>query len=78
MNKNWNKRYRENTEKIKTGNINMVAEIVRNLTRIDRENKLSAGEKKMLSNTRKILQSEIMLVLDISEEEALDLIEGAI
>ena len=66
MNKNWNKRYREN------------AEIVRNLTRIDRENKLSAGEKKMLSNTRKILQSEIMLVLDISEEEALDLIEGAI
>ena len=61
MTGNWNKRYRENMEKIKTGNIELVAEIVRNLTRIDRENRLSAGEKKMLTNVRKILQSEIML-----------------
>ncbi|MGI6765871.1 MAG: CarD family transcriptional regulator [Lentihominibacter sp.] len=78
MTGNWNKRYRENTEKIKSGNIISVAEIVRNLTRIDRENRLSAGEKKMLSNARKILQSEIMLVIDITEEEAREIIEVAI
>ena len=65
-------------EKIKSGEIKAVAEIVRNLTRINRENKLSAGEKKMLSNARKILQSEVMLVLDIEEEEAIDIIEKAI
>ena len=75
---NWNKRYRENMEKIKTGNIELVAEIVRNLTRIDRENRLSAGEKKMLSNVRKILQSEIMLVCNIGEDEARQMIEDAI
>ena len=65
-------------EKIKTGNIMLVAEIVRNLTRIDRENRLSAGEKKMLTNVRKILQSEIMLVLNIDEQEARKMIEDAI
>lgn len=75
---NWNKRYRENVEKIKSGNILLVAEVVRNLTRIDRLGRLSTGEKKMLSNARKILQSELMLVLDISEEEALEKIEAAI
>ncbi len=78
MSGNWNKRYRENMEKIKSGEIVSVTEIVRNLTRINRENKLSAGEKKMLTNARKILQSEVMLVLDISDEEAADLIENAI
>ena len=78
MTGNWNKRYRENMEKIKTGNIELVAEIVRNLTRIDRENRLSAGEKKMLSNVRKILQSEIMLVCNIDETEARRIIEEAI
>ena len=78
MTGNWNKRYRENMEKIKTGNIELVAEIVRNLTRIDRENRLSAGEKKMLSNVRKILQSEIMLVCDVDEKEARQMIEDAI
>ena len=78
MTGNWNKRYRENMEKIKTGNIELVAEIVRNLTRIDRENRLSAGEKKMLTNVRKILQSEIMLVLNIDEQEARKMIEDAI
>ena len=78
MTGNWNKRYRENMEKIKTGNIELVAGIVRNLTRVDRENRLSAGEKKMLSNVRKILQSEIMLVCDIEEDEARAMIEDAI
>ena len=75
---NWNKRYRENMEKIKTGNISLVAEILRDLTRVDRQNKLSAGEKKMLANVRKILVSELMLVLDQEEESILQLIEEKI
>ncbi len=75
---NWSKRYRANTEKLKTGDMNLVAEVVRDLTRHNRVSGLSAGEKKMLSNARKILQSEIMLALDISEDEALEMIEGAI
>ena len=75
MSGNWNKRYRENTERIKSGNIVLVAEIVRDLSRVDRQNKLSAGEKKMLTNVRKILTSEIMLALDMEEDEARKLIE---
>lgn len=75
---NWNKRQRENMDKLKTGNINITAEIVRNLTRMDRERKLSAGEKKMLNNARKILLSEVMLVKEISGSEAMELIEKAI
>ena len=75
---NWSKRYRANTEKLKSGDIIMVAEVVRNLTRHDRVSGLSAGEKKMLSNARKILQSEIMLVTGMDEEEVLELIDSAI
>lgn len=75
---NWNKRYRENMDKLKTGDIKLVAEIVRNLTRIDRIKKLSAGEKKMLTNAMKVLQSEIMVVENISSEEAKNMIEDAI
>lgn len=78
MAENWNKRQRENMDKLKTGNIEITAEIVRNLTRIDREKKLSAGEKKILTNARRILLSEVMLVENLSEEEALELIEKAI
>ncbi|MFQ7473050.1 MAG: CarD family transcriptional regulator [Anaerovoracaceae bacterium] len=78
MSENWNKRYRENMDKLKTGDINLVAEIVRNLTRTDRMKKLSAGEKKMLTNALKVLQSEIMVVKNISSEEAKNMIEDAI
>lgn len=75
---NWNKRQRENMEKLKTGKIEITAEIVRNLTRIDRDRKLSAGEKKMLSNARRIFVSEVMLVKDIDAETALKIVETAI
>lgn len=75
---NWNKRQRENMDKLKTGKIEITAEIVRNLTRNDRDRKLSAGEKKMLSNARRILVSEVMLVKGIDSDEALALVEAAI
>lgn len=75
---NWNKRQRENTDKLKTGDINLVAEIVRNLTRNNRERKLSAGEKKLLTNAKRILTSEIMLIRDVDEDVAMGIIEDAI
>ena len=69
MSGNWNRRYRENMEKLKTGDIYEVTEVVRNLTRIDRTKKLSTGEKKMLSNAKQILFSELILVSGMSKEE---------
>lgn len=78
MPSNWNRRYRENMEKLKTGDAFEVAKVVRNLVRIDREKKLSTGEKKMLSNAKQILLSEIILVRNIEQNEANDIIDGAI
>ena len=56
-------------EKIKSGDIYAVAEVVRNLTLRDQEKGLSAGERKMLDVARQILISELVLVKDSSEEE---------
>ena len=78
MSANWNRRYRENMEKLKTGDILEVAEVVRNLMRTDRVKKLSTGEKKMLSNARQILVSEIVLVKGMSLNEVNDLIDDMI
>lgn len=78
MSGNWNRRYRENMEKLKTGDICNVAEVVRNLTRTDRTKKLSTGEKKMLSNAKQILISEIILASEISHEEAEKIIEATV
>lgn len=78
MSSNWNRRYRENMEKLKTGDINNVAEVVRNLMRTDKEKKLSTGEKKMLSNAKQILISEMILVEEIDQEKANMIINSAI
>ncbi len=78
MSNNWNRRYRDNMQKLKTGDIYHVAEVVRNLMRTDKEKKLSTGEKKMLSNAKQILISEIILVKDIDHETAERMINGAI
>lgn len=75
---NWNHRFRENMNKLKTGNLENVAEVVRNLMRVDREKKLSTGEKKMLTNARQILASEIMLVKDIDQQAAGEIICEAV
>lgn len=72
MSGNWNRRYRENMDKLKSGEIGQVAEVVRNLMRIDRQKKLSTGEKKMLANAKQILTSEMVLASDITPEEAED------
>lgn len=71
---NWNRRYRKNMEKIKSGDICNVTTVVKNLMLRDYERGLSAGEKKMLEYARRILVSELMLARDESEEEVMELI----
>ncbi len=78
MDSNWNRRCRENMEKLKTGDILQVAEVVRNLIRVDRDKGLSAGEKKMLTNAKQILISEIILSCDYSERDAVLIVEKAV
>lgn len=67
---NWNRRYRANMDKIKSGDICQLAEVVRNLSLRDAVKGLSAGEKKMLDNAKKILVSELVLAAGQSTEEA--------
>ncbi len=78
MSGNWNRRYRDNMEKLKTGDVLQVAEVVRNLVRIERVKKLSAGEKKMLNNARQILQSEIVLAANMDEISARTFVDEAV
>ena len=67
---NWSRRFKNHVEKLKSGDIYQVAEVVRNLTLRDKEKGLSAGEKRMLSKARQILQSELTFALDVDEAEA--------
>lgn len=75
---NWNKRYRSNLEKIKSGNIYELAEVVRNLSLRDREKGLSTGEKRMLDNARQILISELVLAKDSKEDNIKNLLEESL
>ncbi|NLL19328.1 MAG: CarD family transcriptional regulator [Clostridia bacterium] len=77
-NPNWNRRYRANLEKIKTGDILEVAEVVRNLSLREREKGLSTGERKMLDNARQILISELVLAKGTGEEQMEIWLEGAL
>lgn len=70
MSDNWGKRYRENLEQLKTGDIFETAEIVRNLTLLNEEKTLSASEKKMLNNAKRIMVSELLISETITKEEA--------
>ena len=65
---NWNRRYRNNLEKLKSGDIYELAEVVRNMTRRDQEKGLSTTEKKMLENARQLLVSELALVEGVLPE----------
>ena len=69
MSMNWNKRYRDNMEKMKSGDIYEVADIVRNLSFKQKEKGLSTGEKKMLTNAKQILVSELVLTEQSTTEE---------
>ena len=70
MPKNWNRRFKHNRDKIKTGDIYELAEVVRNLSLRESEKGLSTGEKQMFTRAKKILASELMYALDKDEDEA--------
>ena len=70
MPSNWSRRFKTHVEKLRSGDIYQVAEVVRNLARREKEKGLSAGEKRMLSRARQILVSEVTFAADVNEEEA--------
>ena len=70
MPKNWNRRFKHNRDKMKTGDILELAEVVRNLSLRDHEKGLSTGEKQMFVKAKKILASELMYAKAMDEEEA--------
>lgn len=72
---NWSRRYKANSEKLTSGDVIKVAEVVRDLTRRENDRHLSAGEKRMLSQARQILGSEVALARDVSDEEALETLD---
>jgi CarD family transcriptional regulator len=67
---NWSRRYKTNLAKLASGDIFQVAEVVRNLSRRERDKGLSAGEKHMLAKARQILISELSFAFDSTEEKA--------
>src|SRR3989440_147511 len=67
---NWSRRYKANLEKLASGDVNKVAEVVRDLWRRDKERGLSAGEKRMLSKARDILVGELALAEGTDKEQA--------
>jgi CarD family transcriptional regulator len=70
MPKNWNRRFKHNRDKIKTGDIYELAEVVRNLAVREHQKGLSTGEKQMFTRAKKILASELMYALEMDETEA--------
>jgi CarD family transcriptional regulator len=70
MPKNWNRRFKHNRDKMKTGDVFELAEVVRNLAIRDFQKGLSTGEKQMFTRAKKILASELMYALDMEEDAA--------
>jgi CarD family transcriptional regulator len=67
---NWSRRFKNHVEKLKSGDVYQVAEVVRNLSIRDKDKGLSAGEKRMLVKARQILVSELTFACSVDEEEA--------
>ncbi len=78
MSDNWNKRYRDNMDKMKSGDIYEVADVVRNLSFKQKEKGLSTGEKKMLNNAKQILISELVLAEHVSQSEIEKIVDNKI
>ena len=76
MPKNWNRRFKHNRDKIKTGDIYGLAEVVRNLAIREQEKGLSTGEEQMFTRAKKILASELMYALEMEEDEAEEHLDG--
>jgi CarD family transcriptional regulator len=78
MPKNWNRRFKHNRDKMKTGDIFELAEVVKNLNLRDHEKGLSTGEKQMFVKAKKILASELMYAKAVDEEEAAEWLDGVL
>ena len=78
MDKNWNKRYRDNMDKMKSGDIYEIADVVRNLSFKQKEKGLSTGEKKMLNNAKQILVSELVLAEHSNKDEMEEIVDNKI
>jgi CarD family transcriptional regulator len=78
MPKNWNRRFKHNRDKIKTGDVYELAEVVRNLAIRESDKGLSTGEKQMFTRAKKILASELMYALEMEEGEAEEHIDSLI
>ncbi|WP_245739809.1 CarD family transcriptional regulator [Thermoflavimicrobium dichotomicum] len=72
---NWNRRYRTNMDKMKSGDIYEVADVVKSLMLREGEKGLSTGERKMLDNARQILISELALASNLKEDQAVELLK---
>jgi CarD family transcriptional regulator len=75
---NWSRRFKANYEKLKSGDIFQVAEVVRNLSLRERDKGLSAGEKRMLTKARQILVSELSAAIKKSDEQTEGLIDSVL
>ncbi|HEX5615705.1 MAG TPA: CarD family transcriptional regulator [Acidimicrobiia bacterium] len=73
---NWSRRFKNHQEKLKSGDVYQVAEVVRNLALRETSKGLSAGEKAMLVKARSVLVSELSFALDVSEDEALERLQA--
>ena len=78
MPKNWSHRYKHNQEKLRTGDIFEVAEVVRNLTLSGADKELPTGEKQLFTKAKRILASELMLARDLSEDDAAAFLDGVL
>jgi CarD family transcriptional regulator len=74
----WNRRVKHNQEKIKTGDVFELADVLRNLALRDHEKGLSTGEKQMLNKARRILASELMYAKDLAENDALSMLDAVL
>src|SRR6059036_2996573 len=78
MPKNWNRRFKHNRDKMKTGDVFELAEVVRNLALRDGEKGLSTGEKQMYVKAKKILASELMYAKGLDEEAAAEWLDDVL
>lgn len=76
--RDWKDRYRENVDKMKTGKLEDVADVLRNLNQISKRKALSFREKKMYERAKHLLVSEIAIVKNVTEPEAEVIIEKAL
>ncbi len=78
MDSAWNRRFRENTDKLHTGDIHIIAGVVRDLRRNDKVKRLSMGERKLLNSAKQILESELALASGKTIEEIDETVEARI